>query len=75
MKLFKYFVKIIYRSHLLEITSIVGTSFPLMPCDYSMLFTNLLEGAFSELQRLAEARRSVTKVMSSSCSQPSPTKE
>src|ERR687889_229930 len=30
---------------------------------------------FSDVQRLAAERRSVTKVRSSSCSQPSPTKE
>ena len=34
-----------------------------------------LEEEFSERQRLAAARRSVTKVMSSSCSHPFPTKE
>ncbi len=34
-----------------------------------------VEEDFCELQRLAAARCSVTKVMSSSCSQPSPTKE
>src|SRR5215216_7370481 len=34
-----------------------------------------LEDGFSEVQRRDEKRRSVRRVMSSSCSQPSPTKE
>jgi hypothetical protein len=34
-----------------------------------------LEGEFSEVQRLAVERRNVRRVISSSCSQPSPTKE
>jgi hypothetical protein len=33
------------------------------------------EEVFSQLQRFVAVRRSVTKVISSSCSQPSPTKE
>jgi hypothetical protein len=41
VKLFKYFVKIVYGSHL-EITSIVGTSsFALIPRDHSTLFTGV----------------------------------
>ena len=39
-----------------------------------LLSTNCPEVGFSDVQRLAAERRSVTKVMSSSCSQPSPTK-
>jgi hypothetical protein len=41
VRLLDYFVKIIYRSHLLEITSMVETSFPLIPCDHLTLFTLL----------------------------------
>src|SRR5918997_5583079 len=40
LPLLEHLAKIIYRSHL-EITSIVGTCFPLIPCDHSTLFTQV----------------------------------
>src|SRR5215216_6434891 len=45
---------------------------PLLFLPYS---PECVEGTFSEVQLRGAERRSVTKVMSSSCSQPSPTKE
>jgi hypothetical protein len=49
VSLLNYFVKIIYRSHL-EVTSIVAAlSFPWTLCVHPTLFTNDLEGEFSEV--------------------------
>src|SRR3712207_3708428 len=48
---------------------------PFPPSSTGRYLPYSLEEGFSDVQRLAGERRSVTKVMSSSCSQPSPTKE